>query len=176
MLVLAVGILEEVLFAPEAARGIFHFFTKGTSLGFSSSLPEGLFLVTGLGDGGASLLFLTTPCLVIVFLSLRIFYPRNCLKFSSITMLSKSISSNFSALTLAADQSLIFMTSSRSDMLIEGSSLRSGRNNCQVRGILRFSGKITPSGHSHSPDTRKNCCSQNLLLVNPLLSLMNIGG
>jgi hypothetical protein len=95
--------LEKVLFTPEEARGMFRFFLKGTSSGISSALPEGLFLMTGLGDGGASLLFLATPLLVIVFLSLGILYPRNCLKFSSVTRLSNSTSSNFSALTLTAD-------------------------------------------------------------------------
>jgi hypothetical protein len=132
--------------------------------------------MTGLRDGGPSFLFLTAPLLVIVLLSLEILYPRNCLRFSSVTRLLKSTSSNFLALTLTADQSLIFMTSSRLDMLSEGGSLRSGRNNFQVQDILRFSGKKVPSGHSHSPDTRKNCYSQNLLFVNPLLSLMKIGG
>jgi hypothetical protein len=109
-------------------------------------------------------------------LSLRILYPRNCLRFSSVTRLLKSTSSNFSALTLTADQSLIFLTSSWSDILSEGGSLRSGSNNFQVRDILWFSGKRIPSGHSHSPDTQKDCSSQNLLFVNPLLSLMKIGG
>jgi hypothetical protein len=43
-------ILGEVLFAPEAARGMFRFFLKGTSSGISSALPESLFLVTSLRD------------------------------------------------------------------------------------------------------------------------------
>jgi hypothetical protein len=103
MLASAVEILGEVLFAPEAPRGMFCFLLKGTSSGISSILAEGLFLVTGLGDGGASLLFLTALFLAIIILPLEILYPRNCLKFSSVTMLSNSISSNFSALTLATD-------------------------------------------------------------------------
>jgi hypothetical protein len=103
--------LGGVLFTSEAARGIFRFFLKGTSSRISSALPKGHFLMTGLGDGGASFLFLTAPLLVIVLLSLGILYPRNCLRFSSVTRLSKSTSSNFSALTLTADQSLILMTS-----------------------------------------------------------------
>jgi hypothetical protein len=92
-----------VLLTPEAARGMFRFFLKGTSSGSSSAMLKDLFLVTGLGDGGASFLFLVAHLLVIIFLSLRILYPRNCLKFSSVTRLSKSTSSNFSALTLIAD-------------------------------------------------------------------------
>jgi hypothetical protein len=156
---------------------MFCFFRKGTPSGTSSALLKGLFLVTGLGDGGASFLFLTTPLLVIMScLSLGMSYPRNCLKFSSVTRLSKSTSSKLSSLTLTADYSLIFLTSSWLDTLSEGGSLRSGRNNCQVRGILQFSGKRVPSGHSHSPETQKNCIFQNLLFVSPLLSLMNIGG
>jgi hypothetical protein len=155
---------------------MFCFFCKGTSSGTSSELLNGLFLVTGLGDGGASFLFLIAPLLVISCLSLGMSYPRNCLKFSSVTRLSKSTSSNLSALTLAADHPLIFLTSSWSDTLSEGGSLQSGRSNCQVRGILRFSGRRVPSGHSHSPETLKNCISQNLLFVSPLLSLMKTGG
>jgi hypothetical protein len=95
---------------------------------------------------------------------------------SSVTSLSKSMSSNSSAFTFAADQSLILPTSSRSVMLMEGGSHRSGCSNRQVQGILWFLGRTVSSRHSHSPDTLKNCCSQNLLFVSPLLSLMKIGG
>jgi hypothetical protein len=48
----------------------------------------------------------------------------------SVTSVLKSMSSNFSAFTLAANQSLILSTSSLSVMLMEGGSHWSGRNNC----------------------------------------------
>jgi hypothetical protein len=119
VLVSTAGLLEGVLFAPTAAKGIYCFFFKGTSSGVASAGSEALFLTVGLGDEGASLLFLAAPLLVTIFLFLRILYPRNCLRFSSVTRLSNSISSNLSALTLVADQPLIFVTSSRSDILME---------------------------------------------------------
>jgi hypothetical protein len=43
--------LGGVLFKPEAAKGMFYFFLKGTSSGISSALPKGLFLMTGQRDG-----------------------------------------------------------------------------------------------------------------------------
>jgi hypothetical protein len=99
-------ILREVLFAPEVARGMFRSFLKGTSSGVSLALAEGLFLVTGLGDGGASLLFFGSSSF-----GDRLLVPRNVIskKLPQISLGHKVVkinSLNFSALTLAADQSL----------------------------------------------------------------------
>jgi hypothetical protein len=61
VLVWIAGLIRVVLFAPEAAKGIFCFFFKGTSLGVASAGSKALFFVASLGDRGASLLFFGCP-------------------------------------------------------------------------------------------------------------------
>jgi hypothetical protein len=164
VLVPAMDTLGVVLFVPKAAKGMTRFFLKGTSSEVSSALPRGLFLAIGLRDGGASLLFLAALLLVMVF-----FVSRNIVseKLPQILLGHKVIKINFFKLLgfNSNCRPVAYLHDiSQSDMLIERGSLQSGRNNCQVLDILRFSDKIVPSEHSHSLDTRKTvaprtCCS-----------------